>query len=158
MIPPCLTLNNTKYVSRLKWSNPGKGVAPSPTPQCSSYWKGSLLVALDYGCQLYFLPSINSPKPHYPFSANHTSLWREDLIFLPLDSECKLVVAYCLYYTSSFHLGRILNWIWWWGCSSRNLVSIEYHFIVINLWSVQSQYGTIYQPLRSGRIWHKVNF
>ena len=27
------------------WSNPGKGVAPSPTPQCSSYWKGSLLVA-----------------------------------------------------------------------------------------------------------------
>ena len=23
------------------------------TPQCSSYWKGSLMVALDYGCQLY---------------------------------------------------------------------------------------------------------
>ena len=27
---------------------------PSPTLQCSSYWKGSLLVALDYGRQLYF--------------------------------------------------------------------------------------------------------
>ena len=27
----------------------------SPTPWCSSYWKGSLLVALDYGRQLYFL-------------------------------------------------------------------------------------------------------
>ena len=26
--------------SRVKWSNPGKGVAPSSTPQCSSYWKG----------------------------------------------------------------------------------------------------------------------
>ena len=48
----CLTLSNMRYVSRVKWSNSGKGVAPSPTPWCSSYWKGSLLVALNYGCQL----------------------------------------------------------------------------------------------------------
>ena len=49
-----LTLSNIRYVSRVKWSNLGKGVAPSPTSRCSSYWKGSLLVALDYGCQLCF--------------------------------------------------------------------------------------------------------
>ena len=55
LIPPCLTLNNIGYVSRLKWSNPGKGVVPSPTPCCSSYWKESLLVALDYSHQLYLL-------------------------------------------------------------------------------------------------------
>ena len=54
MIPPCLTLSNIRYVSRVKWSNPGKEVVPSPTPRCSSYWKGSLLVALNYSCQLYF--------------------------------------------------------------------------------------------------------
>ena len=30
-----------------KWNNPGKGVGPSPSPQCSSYWKGSLWVAID---------------------------------------------------------------------------------------------------------------
>ena len=54
LIPPCLTLSNIRYVSKVKWSNPGKGVTPSPTLQCSSYWKGSLLVALDYGRQLYF--------------------------------------------------------------------------------------------------------
>ena len=53
LIPPCLTLNNIRYVSRLKWSNPKKGVAPSLTPRCSSYWKGNLLVALDDSCQLY---------------------------------------------------------------------------------------------------------
>ena len=35
-------------------SNPEKGVAPSPTPWCSSYRKGSLRVSLDYGRQLYF--------------------------------------------------------------------------------------------------------
>ena len=44
-----------RYGSRVKWSNSGKGVAPSPTPQCSSYWKESLRVALDYGHQLYLL-------------------------------------------------------------------------------------------------------
>ena len=52
---PCLTLSIIRCVSRVKWSNPGKGVAPSPTPQCSSYWKGSLWVTLSYGRQLYFI-------------------------------------------------------------------------------------------------------
>ena len=33
LITPSLTLSNIRYVSRVKWSNPGKGVAPSPTPQ-----------------------------------------------------------------------------------------------------------------------------
>ena len=55
LIPSCLTLSNIRYISRVKWNNPGKEVAPSPTPRCSSYWKGSLLVVLDYGRQLYLL-------------------------------------------------------------------------------------------------------
>ena len=55
MIPPCLTLSNIRYVSRVKWSNPRKRVAPSPTFWCSSYWKGNLLVAFDYSHQLYFV-------------------------------------------------------------------------------------------------------
>ena len=57
LIPPCLTLNIIRYISRVKWSNPGKEVAPSLTPQCSSYWKGSFQVALDYSHQLYYLLS-----------------------------------------------------------------------------------------------------
>ena len=49
-------LNTQHYKVRIK----GKveqfreGVAPSPTPWCSSYRKGSLRVTLDYGRQLYF--------------------------------------------------------------------------------------------------------
>ena len=58
LIPPCLTLSNIRYISRVKRSNSGKGVAPSPKHRCSSYWKGSLLVALDYGRQLYLLTSF----------------------------------------------------------------------------------------------------
>ena len=49
LIPPCLTFSIIRYGSRVKWSNPGNGVAPSPTPWCSSYRKGSLRVTLDYG-------------------------------------------------------------------------------------------------------------
>ena len=44
-----------RYVSRVKWSNPGKGVAPSHTLWCSSYWKRSLLIALDCSRQLYLI-------------------------------------------------------------------------------------------------------
>ena len=55
LIHPCLTLSIIRSGSRVKWSNPGKGVAPSPTPRFSSYRKGSLQVILDYSCQLYLL-------------------------------------------------------------------------------------------------------
>ena len=43
----------------VKWNNPEKGVAPSPMPWCHSYWKGSLRVTLNYGCQLYFCVCVS---------------------------------------------------------------------------------------------------
>ena len=39
LMPPCLTLSIIRYGSRVKWSNPGKWVAPSPTPLCSKLSK-----------------------------------------------------------------------------------------------------------------------
>ena len=53
LVLPCLTLSIIRLGSRVKWSNPGKGVASCPTPWCSSYWKGTLQVTLDYGRQIY---------------------------------------------------------------------------------------------------------
>ena len=38
----CLTLSIIRNVSRVKWSNPRKGEAPFPTPQCCSFWKRSI--------------------------------------------------------------------------------------------------------------------
>ena len=68
MVLDASLLNTQHYKVRIK----GKvelfreGVAPSPTPWCSSYRKGSLRVTLDYGRQLYFyfilyilLPFVN---------------------------------------------------------------------------------------------------
>ena len=54
LIPPYLTLSILRYGSRVKWDNPGKGVAPSTIPWCGNCPKGSLLVTLDYGRQLIF--------------------------------------------------------------------------------------------------------
>ena len=49
-----LNTQNYKVQIKGKWSNPGKGVAPSPTLRCSSYWKGSPLVAFDDSRPSYF--------------------------------------------------------------------------------------------------------
>ena len=52
---PCFTVSIMRHGSRVKWSNPGKVIAPSPTPWCSTYRKWNLRVTLDYSRQLYFL-------------------------------------------------------------------------------------------------------
>ena len=53
---PCLILSIIRYASRVKWSNPVKGVAPSPTHCCSRYQKGSLcLPSTSIANFIYFL-------------------------------------------------------------------------------------------------------
>ena len=52
------SLHNTQhYKVRIKGKveQSREGVAPSPTPWCSSYWKWSLRVTIDYGRQLDLL-------------------------------------------------------------------------------------------------------
>ena len=66
LMPPCLTLSIIRYGSRVKWSNPGKGVAPSPTPWCSKLSKRELFGSPStmvanftyYGCLIAFLLSF----------------------------------------------------------------------------------------------------
>ena len=66
LMPPCLTLSIIRYGSRVKWSNPGKGVAPSPTPRRSKLskrepsghprlWSPTLLFFyLTWGCTFFY--------------------------------------------------------------------------------------------------------
>ena len=64
MVLDASLLNTQHYKVRIKGKveQSREGVAPSPTPWCSSYRKGSLRVTLDYGPQLYltYLYSIRS--------------------------------------------------------------------------------------------------
>ena len=91
LIPPCLALSNIRYVSRVKWSNPRKGVAPSPTPQCNSSWKGTLLVAFDYSRQLYNFYIMGNPEfcKQIPFFFLPHSL----VVFFFICRSCKRIKA-----------------------------------------------------------------
>ena len=57
MVLDASLLNTRHHKVRIKGKveQSREGVAPSPTPWCSSYRKGSLRVTLDYGRQLYLL-------------------------------------------------------------------------------------------------------
>ena len=41
LMPLCLTLSIIRHGSRIKWGNPGKGAAPSPTPSVVAIEKGA---------------------------------------------------------------------------------------------------------------------
>ena len=55
MVNGASLLNTQRYKVRIKSkrSNPGKRIAPSSPPRCSSYWKGSLWAVLDYNRPTY---------------------------------------------------------------------------------------------------------
>ena len=57
MVLDTYLLKTQQYKVRIKGKveQSRKGLAPFPTPQYSSYWKGSLMVALDYGRLLTFI-------------------------------------------------------------------------------------------------------
>ena len=78
LMPPCLTLSFIRYGSRVKWSNPGKGVTPSPTPWCSSYrkGKGSFRVILNYGRQQLHTQGCQNKAKNVAMSwILHKDLW-----------------------------------------------------------------------------------
>ena len=87
-----LNTQQYKVLSRVKWSNPGKGVAPSPTRLCSSYWKGSLLVALDYSRQLYLLIAGLNSEFSFSWTGCHTKAKEPSLpYYLPRVCMLQLV-------------------------------------------------------------------
>ena len=58
MVLDAALLNTQQYKVRFKgkWSNPGNGVAPSPIPQCHSYWKGHQLYFFTLYIYIYPTP------------------------------------------------------------------------------------------------------
>ena len=73
LMPPCLTLSIIRYGSRVKWSNPGKGVAPSPTPWCSK-----LSEREPSGHPRLWSPTLLT----YLYVCGYTTLWGENKLNL----------------------------------------------------------------------------
>ena len=94
-MPPCLTLSVIRYWSRVKWSNSGNGVAPAPTPWCSSYRKGSFRVTLKYGYQLYLL--LHMYIYIYIYGWMDTVYYRNQPLIANKKYGVLISVAYCRY-------------------------------------------------------------
>ena len=98
LISPCLTRNIIRYVSRVKWINPRKGVAPLPTPQCCSYWKGNLHIDLNYSQQFYLYMYIDTSLWTY----NHTwylylSIYLSIKMYIYIDTYIENIYSYVIY-------------------------------------------------------------
>ena len=76
LMPPCLTFSIITQGLRVKWSNPENGVVPLPIPWCSSYWKGSLPVTLDYGHKHYFFMISSLCNGKLKVHDRHVILWK----------------------------------------------------------------------------------
>ena len=77
LIPPCLTLSIIMYVSRIKWSNPRKWVAPSQPLSVVAIEKGTFgWPQLDTHTHIYIYIYI------YIYTHTHTYKHNEDLRFI----------------------------------------------------------------------------
>ena len=65
MVPDASLLNTHQYKVRIKGKveQSRERSSTSPTPRCCRYWKGGLLVPLDYGRQLYIHAQRSSKLP-----------------------------------------------------------------------------------------------
>ena len=103
MVLDAALLNTHYYKVRLKGklSNPGNGVALFPTLRCSSYWKGSLRITINFYWILIIL--MTKPLSYLPKAVRVTGsskksviqtltlmqMWRRILLNLPADLDDK---------------------------------------------------------------------
>ena len=83
MVLDASLLNTQHYKVRIKGKveQSREGVAPSPTPWCSSYRKGNLRVTLDYGRQLYFFTYIFFKKNYPRKFVSNLNNWHSTMEF-----------------------------------------------------------------------------
>ena len=164
-MPPCLTLSIIRYGSRVKWSNPGKGVAPSPTHWCSKLskrepsghpwlWSPTLLLYIYTYIYIYFF-----------FLPRRDCFVVSQIFRVARHVRCfKLGSKPGQRYVSRFGFP-------WYTIILSVSEGLCFTYISIYIYIIgyrRAQFmrralhlrlcGTIYQPLRSGRVWHKVNF
>ena len=94
--------NSQHYKVLIKgyWINPGKGVAPSSTLRCSSYWKGSFRVTLEYSqptCCLYIYIYIYIYMTMHIWMVADICLWVRIYIYIYACMNLCVYMCVCLY-------------------------------------------------------------
>ena len=141
MVLDASLLNTQHYKVRIKGKveQSREGVAPSPTPWCSSYRKGSLRVTLDYGRQLYFYIYIC------------VCVCINLILLCPVGWGCRihwLHLCRGVKKTKKKNKKTRVSWIWhkaiwWWGSSNAGaLGNTEYPFIAVAPRSTLARLGS----------------
>ena len=117
LMPSCLTLSIIRYGSRVKRSNPGNGVAPSPTLWCSSYRKESFRIALNYSRQLFYPSKVHCQKEV---------------------AVIQILILSCLQDLIKSNGVRHLSKKKKRGCSGLNLTAFDSEAQVLEMWKVMS--------------------
>ena len=130
-MPPCLTLSIIRYISRIKWSNPGNGVTLSLIRWCCSYWKGSLLATLDNGHQLYLL------SLYLYFFLCHPS-WSNNVPFEIIKSWC-LRFKRKLIFIKKTIWGILVYWWYWIGFFCLMAYQLFLGYLMLKPFSLEEQ-------------------
>ena len=110
-MPSCSTLSIIRYGPMVKWSNPGKGLAPFTTPWCSSYRKGSLRDTLEYGRQFYVTLDFNETlgkKTRWELYKDSSSCFQQILEIVPY----KTALVRLLTSNLTHHLNKTCKTCW----------------------------------------------
>ena len=138
---PCLTLSIIRYVPSVKWSNPGKRVAPFPKPRCSSYWKGSLLVAFDYGRLRLWSPTlftywIKCQKFHWIFNMFTIDFEIIEKVFLSKIIQKRSKNAFC--WLTPYKIWVRNTYIYWlykiYNIAARVFLGMSRYCLVVSAW------------------------
>ena len=107
MVLDASLLNTQHYKVRIKGKveQSREGVAPSPTPWCSSYRKGSLRVTLDYGRQFYFTYILTHSRYTHAHTHTHTHICI--YIYISTFSHVRYTYIIYIYIYIYIHMGIV---------------------------------------------------
>ena len=182
---PCLTLCIIRYGSRIKWTNPGEGEAPFHTSSCNRYWKSSLRVTHWPSTEpsIKRCTSVNKRKNSGSRWTSNTNITGTQTAWVSwswsqLGTSCRIesqpsvthgwatqprwerntAGSICSSLSPSpTHLSHTTNI----NPFEKKVWDIYFYKKVCLFVHWSRRYCLImhiYQSLRSGRIWHKVNF
>ena len=118
LIPPCLTLSIIGYVSRVKWSNLGKRVAPGVVAiEKGDFWSPSTMVANYYYIQFKNVNRLDSLVPQTTYQLLYAKIWLISNSFITKRTKFSKLIL-CTY-----------SWYQVFLCNTNNLPTVHFYQI-----------------------------
>ena len=87
----------------------GKNVAPSSTPRCSIFWKGSLCLALEYGLSTYLIRTLYDLKKIQKLQFSFKPKKKFFYYFLWNTMDSLQILLRCIHYQALRHRNYVIK-------------------------------------------------